>query len=819
MKVVDNATGQLIEVPEEQAAAGLQSGALALKKGEKVPVFSPDGTIGTVPAEQLGDALGSGFTLSTKQEVRRAELAEKHKGIGEIAKTVGEGLASGATFGASDYLISQSGEENRIAAAERKELNPGIRTASEIAGAVAPMLFSGGSGTVAKGAALAPTSLVGRAGAAAARATEGIVGTEATSLLGRVAQKAIPMAVQGGLEGAAYGAGQTVSENALGGQDITAEKLLAGAEHGMFLGAGVGAGVGTLGVLGKAAADKAFKFANESSLKDWFQEIADKSTLKAVGADQSQLQRLGHSAEEIQGRVSDIAETVRTAKLNNGERVFKPFKTATELGENLAKAEAEAGTRLSKVIDKIDDATHAIPDAKPDFVSALNRVETEVAGPLRVANVPQLTEQANLIDKTLGKIKDKVQATEAMGTLDKSYKIGFKEGREIIKDLDAAIYDTKATSVGLPGLPNPRLQKLEQVRGIINDELEKAADRAAQLTGDEALAGAYQAEKRVWRDLHQAKQMSEKWEVRDFGNRWMSPTDYMGAMQGGMAALGSGLGGLGAMASSALGGVAHNIIRERGQSVVAHVADRIANLNAISQVTAGVDQKIAAGVAKTLRSELSRVAVQVSESPRQRAFDKVVDKVASVASDPEKTNELVAQKIGPLATHAPGIAAASANLISGDMKYVADSMPSSVKNKQMVAGKTRVPTAEIHRVERMIRAIEAPLTILPDIKQGRLTASAAQAVRDRRPEIVNQIKTEVATQLASSQQQPSFRVRQQLSTLLGSPVDFETSPEFKRSIQQIYQQPTQQSGGAPAPSRRPATKLASNRLTYSQKLE
>ncbi len=822
MKVVHNQTGKVHEVDEQTAQAGLQSGEFALKKGQTVDIVdSKTGDLKKIAADALGSEFSMGNEIASAEFARRRTLEEKHKGLGDFAKGVGEGLASGATFGLSDLAIAKSSEENRIAAAERAELRPGVRMGSEIAGAALPMVFSGGTGAVAKGAALAPTSLVGRAGALAARGAEAVVGTGAESLLGRVAQKAIPMAAQGALEGAAYGAGQVVSENALGGHEITAEKLLAGAEHGMFLGGAVGGGVGVLGELGKAAASKAFKFANESSLKDWLQEIADKSTLKAVGLDQRQFNRLGHTAEEKIGRVADIAETVRTAKLQDGTKVFQPFKTATELGENLVKAEAEAGTRLAKVIDKIDDVTHAMPDAKPDFVKALNRVESEIAAPLRTANVPQLTEQAGLIDKTLSKIKEKVQATEAMGALDKQFNIGFKEGREILKDLDAAIYDTKATSVGLPGLPNPRLQKLEQVRGIINDEIEKAADKAAQMTGDEVLAGAYQAEKRTWRDLHQAKKMSEAWEAKDFGNRWVSPTDYMGAMQGGMAALGGGLGGIGAMASSALGGIAHNVIRERGQSVVAHVADRIANLNALSQVTAGVDQKIASGVRDALRGELSRAATQISESPRQKAFDKVVDKVATVVADPVKANDLVAQKVGALANHAPGVAAAAANVVAADMKYVADSMPSSVKAHQMVAGPKRVPTSEIHRVEKMIKTIEAPLTILSDIKQGRATASQSQALRDRRPQIVEQIKTEIMTEMAGSQRIPSFKVRQQLSTLIGKPVDFETSPAFKQSIQQIYAPPQQQQGGgapSPKPTRRPATKLASNQFTYSQKL-
>jgi hypothetical protein len=859
VKVVHNATGKLHEVDEQTAKQGLQSGEFALQKGQAVDVIdSTTGDLKKVSADALGAEFQRGNELASAEFARKRTLEEKHKGLGDFALGVGEGLASGATFGLSDLAIAKSSEEARINAAERAELRPGVRMGSEIVGAAAPMLLSGGAGALGKAARFAPTSLVGEAGSLAARGASAVVGEGATSLLGRVAQRAIPMAAQGAVEGAAYGAGQVVSENALGGHEITAEKLLAGAEHGMFLGGAVGGGLGAVTELGKAAAQKAFKFAGEGSLKTWLQDVADNQTIRALGGSPKNLAR---NAEHAETRIAEVAETVRNAVLEDGTKVFKPFSNATELAEKLQIAEKQTSKRLASTVDEIEKITLANPEARPNIERFLKNVDDEFLTQMKASAEPEVRRRADRIEQSLERFRPKpvevpqtsldVSASENSLFGIKTWKkddigellaggrlqlpkisvpelppppqsLTFKELRQARIDLDSAIYQERASAAsGIPGLPNPKLEAMERTRNLLEKEIETSADKAAALTGNEQLAGRYHADKREFRDIRQAKEMAEQWQMRDLTNRSRSPSDYAAGIGSGIAAAAGGLGGIASFGTGMLASTAHNLIRERGSSALAYAAERLANVNALSHVAAGVDQKIEAGVKAALRTELPRAVVQLADSPRQKAFTKLADKVAAINSDPLKASELVAQKVGGLANHAPGLAAAASTVIADDMKYVAERMPKRVSDNGLSAGARRVSTAEIVKSERMIRAIDRPLTVLKDMKAERLTPSVAQAIRDRRPEIMKQIEMQVATQIASGKL-PSIASQKQLGILLGKPVSFQQSPQFKASIQQIYQQQQQQGpGGAPAPkqSRRPATKLASNQLTYSQKLE
>lgn len=804
------------------------------------------GEIGSLPADQASQAIASGsWAQASNEEFRKAELEVKHGGLGGLAKAGVAGAARGLSFGTSDLAARKLNPELADEMAELKEVHPITSTVTELGGAVAPMLLSGGTGAVAKGAALAPTSLVGRAGAVVARGAEAVVGTEATSLLGRVAQRAIPMAAQGALEGAAYGAGQVVSENALGGHEITAEKLLTGAEHGMFIGGAVGGGLGAATELGKAAAQKVFKFAGEESLQTWLKDISDHQTIRALGGSPRNLAR---SAEGMERRVSEIAETVRNATLEDGTKVFKPFSNASELAEKLVVAERQSGDRLAKVVDKIEDITRANPEARPNVERFLNKVDNDFLDAMKASTEPEVRRRAARIEDSLSSFRERVAPpvpTPEVQPFGKPPKIAgsgdvddlltkgklespsvadftvkeapavaepltFKELRQARMDLDSAIYQERASAgAGIPGLPNPKLQALERTRNLLEDEIEKSADAASKLIGDEALAGAYQAEKRVFRDIRQAKEMAEQWQVRDLQNRAVSPTDYLTGIGSGIAAATHGIGGLASLGTGMLASAAHNVIRERGNSFLAHAADRLANVNSLSHVVASVDQKIEQGVRAALRTELPRVAVQSTD--KQKAFNQLADKVAEVQLDPAKA---VAQKVGSLAVHAPQLASAASNIVAQDMAYVAEKMPKRASNTSMSGKLRNVSDADAHKATRIVKVIEKPLSILKDIKSERLTPSVAAAVRDRRPEVMKNIETQIATRLASGDR-PSWNTQKQLTILTGKPVSFQQSPAFKQSIQQIYQQQQQQ---GPAPSRRPATKLAAGQLTPSQKL-
>ncbi len=250
-KLYSTETGEVIKADPAKIAELVSSGKAAFKRGEIIPVVDANGSVSGVPAEDFTNALSQGFQYEPlESQQKRAQ--EQEYGDQPIRAGV-EGAARGLTLGLSDVALRGMGADAEGLAA-RKEFNPITSTLTEVGGAVAPILFTGGGGAAVKGgtmaakaAAMTPAALAARAGTSAMRATEAAIGSGAAkSLAGKIAKSAIPMAAGSAVEGAIYSAGNVLSEAALGDPDINAEKAIAQIGMGAALGGALGGLVGTV---------------------------------------------------------------------------------------------------------------------------------------------------------------------------------------------------------------------------------------------------------------------------------------------------------------------------------------------------------------------------------------------------------------------------------------------------------------------------------------------------------------------------------------------------------------------------------------------
>jgi hypothetical protein len=203
--------------------------------GSNVTVRDPaTGDAFDVPTEQLRAYTDRGFTVEGVEQ-RGARLASEvradiYGGVGGALKAGLVGALRGATLGGSDALMrAVGGEEAARELRGLREINPGISTATEIGGALAPAFFSGG--------AALPAGAVSRIGAGIARAGEG------GGALARIGSAA----AGGAAEGALFGAGQGVTEAALSEDPLTMEHVASSLGSNMLYGAAIGTGVGALG--------------------------------------------------------------------------------------------------------------------------------------------------------------------------------------------------------------------------------------------------------------------------------------------------------------------------------------------------------------------------------------------------------------------------------------------------------------------------------------------------------------------------------------------------------------------------------------------
>jgi len=227
-------------------------------------VFVTDTSGGVFDVDKSeADQLDPGqYRKASKQQIDQTLTRERLGTADQQVRTALERAAGTASFGATDYLASQISPELADEMRLRAETNPVSGGIGKVAGFLAPgaaaKMFKGvrGVGAAAELAA-APLEGMSAAGQFAERVTQGLVGTGAESLLGRVAQKGLASAARMGTEGAIIGAGDAISEASLGpDHELTAEKVLAGAKDGFGVGALFGGALGGVEAVGGAALDK-----------------------------------------------------------------------------------------------------------------------------------------------------------------------------------------------------------------------------------------------------------------------------------------------------------------------------------------------------------------------------------------------------------------------------------------------------------------------------------------------------------------------------------------------------------------------------------
>jgi hypothetical protein len=260
--VVDPTDGKPKQVSAEEAQTGFTGGKLQLPVDSEVHMSADDGTTMIFPASKASLALSHGWRFSTAQDVLR-DKAQNQQGQAFL-----EGGLSELTLGGSDAIAQQLGVEGLR---ERRDTTGGsIGHAVGLgAGLFGPGLIEAAAKAGAKGVALhaAETALAPIRGMqAAGDAVEAAAGKAlASSIENETVRRAVASGLGRGVEGAAFGAGGSLSEEALGNPDANAQQLLAGVGSGALLGFGVGGALGAgIRGLGDAKAARTYRAGREA---------------------------------------------------------------------------------------------------------------------------------------------------------------------------------------------------------------------------------------------------------------------------------------------------------------------------------------------------------------------------------------------------------------------------------------------------------------------------------------------------------------------------------------------------------------------------
>lgn len=336
------------DVADAEVPKVVSAGTHAFEGGSQVPVISPDGQRGFLPAENFAKALSEGYQFETPELGKQTQLKADYGDSPLLAGVAG--AARGLTLGGSDALGAAVGIGEDLNALQK--YNPGVSTAAEFGGGLLSLAIPGGGlvGGVTKLGKAAEGVMASRI------ATEGLV------------KRALSKSMGSAAEGAVYGVGQTVTEASLGNPEKAAENLIANIGISALLGGGL-----TLGFEGGTALMKAgvqaipnpkemirkaetglLSVFGRAGAADDFNKLLDDPNLREA-MDGSFIEQLKSLKDEAGAGVGSLNKSARNAELEIKRMIQDVPRDSKALAKELLSEAREANAVLKQQFAETKD--------------------------------------------------------------------------------------------------------------------------------------------------------------------------------------------------------------------------------------------------------------------------------------------------------------------------------------------------------------------------------------------------------------------------------------------------------------------------------
>lgn len=782
-KIYNTKTRKSEDLPEEEVQSAIIQGTHSFPASAWINVVDSSGKVSSVSAVDLPDVLNQGYSLeSSKQGIIR-EYVQENKGLAGAAKVAISKFADEAALGIPGIIYEKTGDPLEVAKYEALKKEHGVAKAlGSVAGFGASLLVGGplfkgatAAGEVASKAVASQLSAAGlqRGSQSVAKDIVARLGTKATQL---------------GVEGAIVSAPRAITEAALGDPEQAGETLLYGASIGAALGVGATALEPAVSKV-MDAFRKAAK-SGESAVRNFQNERA----ADALGFSKSQRNKLRGGSEEAK----DISETVLNATLSDGEKVFTPLSSTSDLARNVERLKDEAGQRIGSVYQKFDDQG------------------VKVFNPLEVASK---------VDQELGTFwrspLNKGETAQLENTIESivmrgDKPISFLEAQALKEELGQAAYPK-----GYGGGPiTPKMELARSANKIVTQEIDRAVNEAAARVGDTALLTELKDARNLYYASKNASRALEDKLKGEGGNRFFSLTDQIAGI--GVTA------GVGALPAAAAVG-AKKIAEKYGNQFLATapIEGLLAIEQAMKKVALKLDEipqaieSLHAGASKSVRPDFVGALTRLAEGTKSRveAFNAVSKKITDPNSNPSQMADDIAKVATPFEQGgAPGIAGQFNMKMAKAMQYLDSQLPRPLSPPNPFFKEEFKPSdAQISAFERKLNTVLDPFSVIDDLKSGSLTSDQVQTLKVVYPKIYEQIQKRIINYVAEKPKNVPYQARLKLSLLMGAPFDASLSPQSIQAYQGTYAVEEQQQ--AQMQSNNPKAKLdAANRLNPTTKV-
>jgi hypothetical protein len=753
---IEGAPEEATYSPEEVAAPAPEPPKAYTTEPGHLAFVDDRGEVQSVPAENAAEAMQYGYRPATRAEFKAARdgfAGDVMAGITGVGRGLSFGLTDPLTIEADRALEGdRAAEDMRQELSDLKEGHPHASLAGEVGGSLLALMFG------------APPA-----------ETEAALGE---GFLTRAGQRIVRGAPQLVGEGALYGMGQQLSEDALGGHELAAGKYLAsGLEGGIFnllLGSAFhvaggaaldGAVSGAKSLLSSAA--KASEEGGGASLLSRAEGEAERQAFKATGAKIGAIKKLGVTAEEQGMNAEKIGRTL----LDEG--IVTPMASKPEMASRVDAALEKYGSEIGTLRKGLDRSA-----IRPEVEPILKRIDDEVVVPL--AEKAFTGAELRAVESPILELTDRVKGKEAFDS--------FEQLQTLRRDLADFIYP-KAVKGALPPPPPAGFESLKRVERILEEEYETAAARASKDLGED-FTQRYSFAKARYSDLSKARDILASEGAREIANRAFSLTDTIAAGHGFQTAALGVLSGHPAAALAAIAPLANKAVRTYGNQTAAYVLNRMTKLEAVKRAVHGFDNKLDVAARALFTKEtktLGPARAQRTITPEERRA------LRQMLANPSAMTEAISDAMARtgLAHAAPKVAAAMSSTLLRAAMYVKSVLPPEPRQIGMsFNGETPPRKLGGHaqfKLDRAIDALDVDRT-LDDLGHGKISRQQVEALKFVDPPLFVEIQNRLRSY--GQENDPRVNVQKQvaLSILFDTPVSAYTQPATRRGFQQAFAQ-------------------------------
>lgn len=750
--VFDTVNNQVLEIPENDLEAALASGRYTLPKGSEVYMKAPGGEVGTIPSSNVYQAIKDGFTLESSAERNQRELEAKYGD--RSGEALFQGAARGLSFGLSDVAQTATGFRTPEELSGLEQVNPTASTIGEVGGIVGGLVLPVGAlGAGVKGAS--KVAQVTERALAKQLAKAGVSNKIAQGIV----QKIVPAAAGSAVEGTLYGTGQLISENALGRADFNAENLVGYLGTGALVGGVAGGALKGTGMLLEPVATKVGK--KLSSLGKKAEETflnKERASTELAGYSPSQAAKLGNRNPTLVKELPDFFKQ----NLN-----LKPTDSLDDLVLKTEQSLQRSSSTIDDILTKVEGS--GIKSDPTVFRNAAQEIRDTVIGPYR--STPGFEAAVRKAEK----FANSLDALSAKGD-----SLGVKQLNQMRKQFDELVNYGK----GINELPMFQ-EAAYTARTALRSEIDNLANKIDPQLGAELKAAnrAYHIGTEV---LPHMKSKAEKSGFMDLKDAVLSTGAVLGGAPGIV---------LGAAAKFAQSDLRRKLVIlsniERAQQQVAQKMNK-----ALSGFFEQSGKKVRQAAPSTLlKSELSSdLSGPKPKSPKNReiAFRNIVQNLNQYASNPEQLIERVNKTSSLLYDAAPETSGALDMVVQNSVAFLNSKLPRQATQKGVLAAMQppKMPADyEVAKFERYLKAVENPLSVVEDLKNGDLTSEGAEALRTVYPALYDGLRQQVMNDLASKGLEVPYQKRLQLGLLLNIASDESLLPENVIALQQNFATP------------------------------